>query len=42
MNFQQICGTHNKDDLSFQIRLDFNTCEGGMDTADDKLHACST
>jgi len=42
-NFQQICGRHNTDDdLSFQTRLDFNASKGGVDTADEMLHACST
>jgi len=42
MNFQQICGRHNEDDLCFQTRLDFNVSKGGVDTADEMLHACFT
>ena len=42
MDFQKNCGKHNKDDLSFRTRLDFNASKGGVDTADETLHACST
>jgi len=42
MNFQQVCGRHNKNDMSFQTRLDFNASKGSVDTADEMLYACST
>jgi len=41
MNFQQNSGRHNNNDVSFQSRLDFNTSKGGVDEADEMLHACS-
>jgi len=41
MNFQHICGRHNKSDLSFQTWLDFDASKGGVDTADEMLSCCA-
>jgi len=41
MNFQQICG-RRKDDLFCQKLLDYNASKGGVDTADEMLHALHT